>query len=108
ADASERAEQTDDVELRPQLERAFEQQERAQDEGRDKARDHASQRIRHDDLPDRLNAILTANWPANNGCWNCVPLSQVLHQGPQRDFPAMQPTQPELWHGTTILTVRKG
>src|SRR5439155_26254135 len=25
----------------------------------------------------------------------------------QRDFPAMQPTQPDLWHGTTILTVRK-
>jgi ATP-dependent HslUV protease subunit HslV len=33
---------------------------------------------------------------------------QALHDGSTTRFFAMQPTQPDLWHGTTILTVRKG
>jgi len=38
---------------------------------------------------------------------NCASLAQCLHPSQARD-PRMQPTSSDLWHGTTILTVRKG
>src|SRR5882762_8742116 len=39
--------------------------------------------------------------PRSEEC-NCAPRGQCL------DHRTMQPTSPDLWHGTTILTVRKG
>src|SRR5215471_16220222 len=39
---------------------------------------------------------------------NCVALSQVLHGGFNGISRPMQSAQPPSWHGTTILTVRKG
>src|SRR5688572_24682473 len=44
--------------------------------------------------------------PPKSAGWNCGPLSQVLDDL-QRGIFAMQSDQPS-WHGTTILTVRKG
>src|SRR6266705_5792161 len=39
----------------------------------------------------------------------CIAPRQRLHVGLEFRYPTpMQPTQPENWHGTTILTVRKG
>src|SRR5882757_3998807 len=38
---------------------------------------------------------------------NCASLAPCLHPLQARD-PLMQPTSSDLWHGTTILTVRKG
>src|SRR5581483_371436 len=69
----------------------------------DKAPDHPFPAVRHRTYPFTFPA---GTLPPMHAGWNCVPLSQGIHE-PERGILAMQSTQPS-WHGTTILTVRKG
>src|SRR5580704_6999398 len=71
------------------------------------ARLTAALRMRAPDLPAFYQGLTGFATTASPGCGNCIGGGRTLHLGEPR--PSMQQSSaPDLWHGTTILTVRKG